>query len=108
MIVPDKDVEAALSILGDEEGAAARAAHEYLSDLSKSVLAELIGQSNENSAVAKENWARAQPKYLEHLKKVGEFAKRDYIYRQRYAAAAAKIDCWRTEQSNIRAAERVR
>lgn len=108
MIVPDKDVEAALEVLANEEGAAARAAHEYLSDLSKSVLAELMGQSNETSAVGKENWARAQPKFLEHLKKVGEFAKRDFVWRQRYSAATAKIECWRTEQSNIRASERVR
>lgn len=108
MLVPDKDVEAALEVLAEEEGAAARAAHEYLSDLSKSVLAELIAQSNETSAVSKENWARAQPKYLEHLKKVGEFAKRDYIWRQRYSAASAKIEVWRTMNANQRAAERVR
>lgn len=108
MIVPDKDVEAALEILSNEEGAAARAAHEYMDSLSKSVLAELMAQSDETSAVAKENWARTQVKFKEHLAKVGEFAKRDFMWRQRYSAAAAKIDCWRTEQSNIRASERMR
>jgi hypothetical protein len=108
MIVPDEAVEVALAVLADEEGAAARAAHEYLSDLSKSVLAELIGESNATSAIAKENWARAQPRFKEHLVKVGEFAKRDYIWRQRYSAASAKIECWRTQNANIRAAERLR
>lgn len=108
MLVPDKDVEACLEVLADEEGAAARAAHEYLSDLSKTVLAELMGECNEASSVAKENWARAQPRFREHLAKVGEMAKRDYIWRQRYSAANAKIECWRTQQANVRAAERVR
>lgn len=108
MLVPDKDVEAALEVLADEDGAAFRAAHEYFSDLSKSVLAELIGESNETSAIAKENWARAQPKFLEHLKKVGEFAKKDYIWRQRYSAASAKIEVWRTMNANQRASERIR
>ena len=108
MIVPDKDVETALEILGNEEGAAARAAHEYMDDLTKSVLAELIAECSDGSAVSKENWARAQPRYKEHLAKVGEMAKRDYIWRQRYSAASAKIECWRTQNANIRAAERIR
>jgi hypothetical protein len=108
MLVPDADVEACLETLADETGAACRASHEYLDDLTKTVLAELMGQANETSAVAKETWARAQPKFREHLAKVGEMAKRDYIWRQRYSAANAKIECWRTQQANVRAAERVR
>lgn len=107
MLVRDRDVELALETLADETGAAARAAAEYMSDLSKSVLAELIAQSNETSIAAKEHWARCQPKFLEHLKKVGEYAKQDYIWRQRYSAAAAKLDCWRTEQSTLRASGKV-
>jgi hypothetical protein len=108
MIVPDRDVELCLETLANEEGAAARAAHEYLDDLTKSVLAELIAEADETSAVANENWARAQARFKEHLAKVGEMAKRDYIWRQRYSAASAKIECWRTQNANQRAAERVR
>lgn len=107
MIVPDKDVERALKLLGDEEGAAARAAAEYLSDLTKTVLSELMMRSNETSAAAKEMWARAQPEFKKHLERSGAAAKLDYQWRQRYSAAAAKIDCWRTEQSTIRAATRL-
>lgn len=108
MIVSDKDVEQALEILSDEEGAAARAAHEYLDSLTKSVLAELIAESNESSVVAKEHWARAQPKYKEHLVRVGEFGKRDYMARQRYAAADAKIRLYQTASANQRGMERLR
>lgn len=107
-LVPDTEVERALEILSNEEGAAARASHEYLSDLSKSVLAKLIAQSDETSQIGKENWARAQPEYMEHLEKVGRFAKLAYQWRQRYSAAEAKIEVWRTMNANMRAAERVR
>lgn len=107
-LVSEDDVGDALSILSDETGAAARAAHEYMDDLTKSVLAELVGASNEPSATAKETWARAQPRFLEHLKKVGAFAKEDYVWRQRYGAASAKIEIWRTMNANQRAAERIR
>jgi hypothetical protein len=104
MIVSEADVEKALQILDDEAGAAARAAHEYFSDLTKSVMAELMTESNETAANAKEMWARSQPRFLEHLKTVGKFAREDYSWRARYAAAEAKIGIWRTEQSTARAA----
>lgn len=107
-LVNDKDVEAALEILSDETGAAARAAHEYMDALTKSVLADLMSQSNETSVSARENWARTQPEFKEHLEKVGRFAKDAYRWRQRYAAAEAKIEIWRTQNANARAMERVR
>lgn len=108
MLVSEDDVSKALEILADEEGAANRAAHEYLDSLTKSVLAELVADSNETSIGAKEHWARAQPKYKDHLVKVGEFAKRDYMARQRYAAADAKIRLWQTASANSRNMERIR
>lgn len=107
-LVSDKDVEDALAILSDETGGAARAAHEYMDALTKSVLADLVGQSNESSEAAKERWARSQAEFKDHLKKVGSFAKEAYRWRQRYAAAEAKIEIWRTQNANARAAERVR
>lgn len=108
MIVSEDDVSKALEVLADEDGAACRAAHEYLDSLTKSVLAELIAESNETSVVAKEHWARAQPKYRDHLVKVGEFAKRDYMARQRYAAADAKIRLYQTASANQRGMDRIR
>lgn len=107
-LVSDKDVEDALSILADESGAAARAAHEYFDSYTKSVLAELMQESNETAANAKETWARAQPRFIEHLKQVGKFAREDYSWRQRYSAADAKIRLWQTASANQRGMERVR
>lgn len=107
-LVSDKDVEDALAILADETGAAARAAHEYFDSLSKSVLAELMGEANETSESARERWARAQPKYIDHLKQVGKFAREDYIWRNRYAAAESKIRLYQTASANVRAMEKIR
>lgn len=107
-LVSDEDVESALAILSDETGAAARAAHEYMDSLTKSVLADLVSQSNETSEAARERWARSQEEYKDHLKKVGAFAKDAYRWRQRYSAAEVKIEIWRTQNANARAAERVR
>jgi len=108
MLVSDDDMHHVLEVLGDESGAAHRAAHEYLDALTKTVLAELMGESDAKSATEREQWARAQPRFKEHLAKVGQAAKHDYQWRQRYSAANSKLECWRTANANIRAAERLR
>lgn len=107
-LVTEDDVSRALEILGDEEGAAARAANEYMDSLTKSVLAELMNEANETSEAAKERWARSQPRFKEHLAKVGKYAREDYAWRQRIAAADAKIRLYQTASANVRAMERVR
>lgn len=108
MLVSDDDMSAVLEVLSDETGAAHRAAHEYLDALTKTVLAELMGQSDAKSATEREQWARAQPKFREHLERVGAQAKADYQSRQMVAAANARLEVWRTQNANARAAERVR
>lgn len=108
MLVSDDDMHTVLEVLADETGAAHRAAHEYLDSLTKTVLAELMGESDAKSAAEREQWARAQPRFRDHLAKVGQAAKADYTARQRVAAANAKLEVWRTQNANARAAERVR
>ena len=110
MMISDKKVEHALQILTDpqHEAAKARAASEHMDDLTKTDLAKLMMQSEEKSAAAKEMAARADPAYQAHLEQVKLIKEVDYTWRDRRSAAAAIIEMWRTEQSNIRAAERVR
>jgi hypothetical protein len=108
MLVTDDDMHGVISVLSDETGPAHRAAHEYLDALTKTVLAELMGQSDAKSATEREQWARAQPAFKEHLAKVGAQAKADYVHRQRIAAANAKLEIWRTSNANARAQERIR
>lgn len=108
MLVSDDDMTTALETLASEEGAAWRATHNYLDALTKTLLSELMAQSNETSAPNREAWARRQDGFRDHLKKLGQAAKQDFIWRQRYAAAEAKIEIWRTVQANARSMERVR
>ena len=108
MLVSDDDMHAVLEALSDETGAAHRAAHEYLDSLTKTVLAELMGESDAKSAAEREQWARAQPRFRDHLAKVGQAAKADYAHRQRVSAASCKLEVWRTQSANARAAERLR
>ena len=108
MLVSDDDMHLVLQVLSDETGAAHRAAHEYLDSLTKTVLAELMAESDAKSATEREQWARAQPKFREHLLRVHNAAKADYMHRQRVMAAQSKMEAWRTGSANARAAERVR
>ena len=52
--------------------------------------------------------ARADQAYVMHLEQVKACREVDYMWRNRLSAASAIIDMWRTEQSSIRAAEKVR
>jgi hypothetical protein len=109
-MITDKMLEQALRYLTDpqQEAAKARAAAEHMDDLTKTVLARLMLQSGEKSAVAREMEARADPKFEAHLDHVKAIKEMDYMWRNRLSAASAIIDMWRTEQSSIRAAEKVR
>jgi hypothetical protein len=107
-IVSEQDVSDALEILANEEGAAWRGTHNYLDALTKTVIAKLMGESNEKTSTAQEAAARRHPDFIDHLKRLKEADSQDHRWRQRYAAAEAKIEIWRTINANQRAAERVR
>jgi hypothetical protein len=85
-----------------------RAAHQYLDDLTKTVLAELMAESNEKTATAREEYARRHPRFAEHLKQLDGMRRQDLIGRRRDAAADAKIRIWQTLSANTRGMERVR
>jgi hypothetical protein len=107
-LVDEKDVSDCLDILANEEGAAWRGSHNYLDAMTKSILSKLMGESDEKSAPLREAWARRQPQFVEHLKRLREAETMDHRWRTRYAAADAKIEIWRTLQANNRNMERVR
>lgn len=106
--ITDDQLNRAFEIISDESHAKARAAHEYMDDLTKTVLAKLMAQSNAKSAVEREQMARAHPDYETHLKAKRDVGELDYVGRQRIAAANAVFECWRTMQANDRALEKIR
>lgn len=108
MLVTEDDMSKALEILADEEGAAARATHEFYDSLTKSLLSQLMNEAPETTEAARERWARSQEKFKRHLAEVKRLAQMDYAWRQKYAAAEAKTRLFQTFSANVRAMERVR
>ena len=108
-MISETKVEAALGVLADPEwkAAKARAAHEYLAEMKKVVLARLKDECNEKTAAAREDYALNHPKYEAHLEQLKLAAEADYELRDKKAGAEAIIDMWRTEQSNARSHGRI-
>lgn len=106
--ITDDQLNRAFEILNDEGHAKARAAHEYMDDLTKTVLAKLMGKSDAKSAVEREQYARAHPTYEAHLKAKREVGELNYTGQQRIGAAKAVFEAWRTMQANDRALEKIR
>ena len=104
-MITDQKLKSALAVLTDHEGdySRIRASHDYLQKMEKIVLSDLISKSNEKTQSAKEHWARCQPQYRHALEQTREVAELDFKNRARREAAAAIVETWRTEQSNMRA-----
>lgn len=108
-LITDAQVEHAMKCMQDWNAAKARAAHEYLDDYTKTLLAELGDQANDITAqAAKEAWARKHPDFKAHLEAKRAAAELDYMHRQRVAASLAILDLYRTQSANERGLERVR
>jgi hypothetical protein len=102
-MITDAQVQHALDCLQDWNAAKARAAHEYLDDYTKTLLAELADEQNEvKSQAAAEAWARKQPKFRDHLEAKRKAAEHDYMHRQRISASLAVLDLYRTQCANER------
>jgi hypothetical protein len=106
-MVSDSQVQDALDALQDYGAAKARAAHEFIDDKSKIILARLGHESGASSAAARLECALRNPRYLEHLEAVETVAMADYEHRQRQSAAMAIIDVWRTQQASLRGQGRI-
>lgn len=97
-----------MDCLQDWTAAKARAAHEYLDDYTKTLLAELGEQANDaKSAPAREAFARRHPRFLDHLAQKRDAAELDYKHRQRSAASLAILDLYRTQCANERGQGRI-
>lgn len=102
-LISDEQVEHALKCLQDWTAAKARAAHEYLDDYTKVLLAELGEQANAaKSQAAREDFARRHPDFKAHLEQKRDAADLDYRHRQRQAASLAILDLYRTQCANER------
>ncbi len=108
-MISDEQIEAALDYLAKNVEAAAKARAEkvYKEEGRKVKKAQLMNMSNEPSEAARERFAYSHEDYSAYLIEmkaaIYENAKHDF----RRDAYSATIEAWRTQQANIRAAERV-
>lgn len=108
-MIEDEEIEKALDYLRDSSETCAKWTAEkvYLTEYRKVQKAELMKQSNASTAVEREQYAYSHVTYKEMLDTMKEAV---YLERKHHflrEAATAKIDAWRTEQSNHRAMGRI-
>jgi hypothetical protein len=103
-MISDDDIEAALDFLRDnaERAGKAIADAELVREYRKVKKAELMGLCNEGSAVAQERFAYAHPDYAAHLEVMRTAITRAETARFLMKEKDARIDAWRTQQSNQR------
>lgn len=104
-IVPDESVERALHALhrGAEEMGKAKERAVLAQHMVKHVLHLEMKRSNEKTAAGKERDAYASDAYKKAIFEDAQAAGQLEVMRSRREANAAKIEAWRTEQSNFRA-----
>jgi hypothetical protein len=103
--IEDLEIDRALDYLRDQSTVAAhaRANRIYIEEYRKSLKAMLMKKHGDLPVNAQEREAYADPEYIEHLKALKVAVYEDERHRFLLEAATAKIDAWRTMQSNLRA-----
>lgn len=103
-MISDEEVESALDYLRKNAGPAAQAAanHTYMVEYRKSLKAMLREESGGKTEGAKDDYAYAHPKYLEHLEGLKQAVFEHERHRFMMRAAEAKVDAWRTYCANQR------
>lgn len=105
-MITDDEVERALDFLraGAEKAAVARAQRIVTEEYRKVIKADLMQSHTDLSIGAQEREAYADPRYKAHLEAIREAVTEDERCRFLREAALAKIEAWRTQSSNERAA----
>lgn len=103
--ISDDDIQKALDYLRDnaDEAAMAEANVIYLTEYRKTLKARLMGESNEKTHAAREEYAYAHTDYEKHIDAIREAVRVMKKHRFLRAAADAKFEAWRTQSSNYRA-----
>lgn len=105
--ISEEDVEQALDYLtkGARAAADARATRQYVEDYLRVIKAQIMMEHAELPLGAQEREAYSDSRYTDHLKVIREAVAEDERRRFMRDAASAKIEAWRTQSSNERAAK---
>ncbi len=89
-----------------EKAAAARGNVALLEQMLKVTRAKLKSRSTVKTDSGREDEALASEEYIEIVRGYQAAVEEDALYRMKREAAIARIDAWRTQQSNIRGMSR--
>ena len=85
------------------KAAKAKAERIYMEEYRHVVKSQIMRENDDRPLGAQEAIAYADPRYGQHLKAMREAIEADEYHRWMLTAAEAKIEAWRTQQSNARA-----
>ena len=104
-MITDEDIEKAVDYMRDNATKAAKSKAEriYMEEYRKVVKSQIMRENDDRPLGAQEAIAYADPRYGQHLKAMREAIEADEYHRWMLTAAEAKIEAWRTQQSNARA-----
>lgn len=104
-MISDSDIEKALDYLRDnaQKVGVIRAQRAYLEEYRKVVKAQIMRENDDKPLGVQEAIAYADNRYKKHLEAMREAIESDEYHRWMLTAAQAKIEAWRTQQSNKRA-----
>ena len=102
------DPQAAMEQIWKTAPALAKARGElvYIEEYRKSLKAILMKECAEQSAVAQEREAYADPRYVEHLQALKVATEQVELLRWRMVSAQAAIEIWRSTEASNRATDR--
>lgn len=107
-MISEDAAEKAVEFLRDsaEKAAAARGNVALLEQMLKVTRAKLKSKSTVKTDSGREDEALASEEYLQIVRGYQAAVEEDALYRMKREAAIARIDAWRTQQSNIRGMQR--
>jgi hypothetical protein len=105
--IPEDHVHHAFEVLKMQDHAKARAAYEFTEKQLKVTLARAQLKAEGKTVGEREATALASSDYAKALEAFRAVAEVYHVARDRREAAAAIIDAWRTQQSDLRAMGRV-
>lgn len=103
-MILDDDVEKAVDYLRSNATKAAKAKAEriYMTEYRKVAKGQIMRENDDKPLGAQEAIAYADPRYIQHLKVMQAAIEEDEYHQWMMKAADAKIEAWRTQQSNAR------
>ncbi len=103
-MITSEEVEKAVDWLRDNAGEAAKARAEriYVEEYRKTIKAQIMCEHTDESGIAQEREAYADPRYIAHLDAIREAVEIDEKHRFLRSAAEAKLEAWRTFSANDR------